>query len=94
MDRTVNWMYKNEGYGKIESKFMSLVPDWQDNLWFDCVLLRPIKPGKNVQPNFLKVCAHFIVHKLAMFLYIELNKLCLKNFFIFFICFFVELENY
>ncbi|KAI6647025.1 hypothetical protein LOD99_8949 [Oopsacas minuta] len=34
---------KMESYGKIHSRFMSLVPNWQDNLWFDCVLLRPLK---------------------------------------------------
>ena len=46
---------KMKRYGRIESRFMSLVPNWQESMWFDCVLLKPIKPGKDVQPNFVVV---------------------------------------
>ena len=46
---------KMKRYGRIESRFMSLVPNWQESMWFDCVLLKPIKLGKDVQPNFVVV---------------------------------------
>ncbi|KAI6645720.1 hypothetical protein LOD99_12983 [Oopsacas minuta] len=34
---------KMERYGKIHSRFVSLVQFGQDSLWFDCILLRPLK---------------------------------------------------